>query len=224
MTAHSELQTLLRDRFSCRAYKPDQVPKDVIETILRDAGRSPSWCNVQPWQVHVTSGECTEAFRKTMLDAFDNTTPQADYFYPTSYTDVRKQRARTCGFQLYNAVGIERHDRKGRIEQMRKNFSFFGAPHIAVITSHKELGPYGALDCGGFMTSFCLSAVAQGVATIPQASIAYYADAVRTHLDVPEDQLVLAAISFGYAKHDHAANNFRTERASLDEMVKWHTG
>lgn len=222
MTTHSALQTLLNDRYSCRAYKQEQVPRDVIETILLDAGRVPSWCNLQPWQVHVTSGEGTEAFRKTMLNAFDTTEPEADYFYPTKYTDIRLQRARTCGYQLYNALGIERHDRERRREQMRKNFSFFGAPHIAVITSHKELGPYGALDCGGFITGFCLSALAQGVGTVPQASIAYYADAVRKHMNVPDEQLVLAAISFGYPLEEHAANSFRTERATLDEMVEWH--
>ncbi|SHJ01890.1 Nitroreductase [Shimia gijangensis] len=222
MSTHTALQTLLNDRYSCRSYKPVSVSRKVIETILLDAGRAPSWCNFQPWQVHVTSGEGTEAFRNAMLKAFDTTEPEADYFYPTTYTDVRKKRAQTCGYQLYNALGIERHDREGRKDQMRKNFSFFGAPHIAVITSHKELGPYGALDCGGFITSFCLSAQAQGVATVPQASIAYYADAVRQHMSVPDDQLVLAAISFGYADHDHAANNFRTERATLDEMVAWH--
>lgn len=222
MTQHSTFQSLLNDRYSCRGYKADSVPRDVIEIILSDAGRVPSWCNLQPWQVHVTTGQGTETFRKAMLNAFDTTVPKADYFYPTTYTDVRKKRAQTCGYQLYESLGIERGDRQGRFAQMRKNFSFFGAPHIAVITSHKELGPYGALDCGGFISAFCLSAQAQGLGSIPQASIAYYADTVRQHFGVPEDQLVLAAISFGYADPDHPANKFRTERATLDEMVEWH--
>ncbi len=212
----------MNDRYSCRAYKPDPVPRRVIETILRDAGRAPSWCNVQPWQVHVLSGEKTDAFREIMLNAFDNTQPEADYFYPMRYTDERRKRAHTCAFQLYEAPGIERRDVQGRRNQLRENFSFFGAPHVAVITCHKELGPYGTLDCGGFLTSFCLSALSQGVASIPQGSIAYYAAAVREYLNIDTDQLVLAAVSFGYGDHDHAANKFRTERADLDELVVWH--
>lgn len=223
MTPHIALQGLLADRHSCRGFKPEPVPHDVIETILNDAGRVPSWCNAQPWQVHVTSGAQTEAFRKVMLDAFDTGAPNTDFAAPMSYTGPRKERRQTCGMQLYDAVGIERGDKSRRAAQMRENYAFFGAPHVAVITSAAELGPYGALDCGGFITAFCLSALSQGVATIPQAALAFYSDQIRAHFNVPDDQHVLAAISFGYEDPDHPANNFRTERASLEDMVIWHT-
>lgn len=222
MTPHSALQSLLQERHSCRGFRPDPVDRSIIETILADAGQVPSWCNAQPWQVHLTSGEGTEAFRKVMLDAFDNGAPNTDFAAPTGYSGPRKERRQTCGMQLYDAVGIGRGDKPARVAQMRENYAFFGAPHVALITSAAELGAYGALDCGGFITSFCLSAQAQGVATIPQAALAFYADAVRAHFDIPEEQLVLAAISFGYEDPDHPANNFRTDRASLDDMVVWH--
>lgn len=222
MTTHSALQTLLNERHSCRGFKPDPVPQSVIETIVKDAGRVPSWCNAQPWQIHLTSGAGTDAFRKCMLEAFDTKGATTDFTAPSGYTGPRKERRKTCGLQLYEAVGIARQDRKGRAAQMRENYAFFGAPHVALITTAAELGPYGALDCGGFITAFCLSAQAQGVASIPQAALAFYADDIRAHFDLPDDQLVLAAISFGYEDPDHPANTFRTERGSLDEMVKWH--
>lgn len=224
MNSHNALQSLLGERHSCRGFKTDPVPRNVIETILSDAGRVPSWCNAQPWQVHVTTGNGTEAFRRVMLNAFDNGAPSADFPYPSGYTGERLARRRTCGMQLYEAVGVGRGDREGRAAQMRENYAFFGAPHVALITSAAELGAYGALDCGGFITSFCLSALAQGVATIPQAALAFYADDVRAHFNIPEEQLVLAAISFGYEDPDHPANNFRTDRASLEDLVRWHEG
>ena len=222
MTTHSALQTLLNERHSCRGFKPDPVPQAVIQTILKDAGRVPSWCNAQPWKIHVTSGPGTDAFRKSMLSAFDTKGATTDFAAPTGYTGPRKERRKTCGLQLYEAVGIPRQDRMGRAAQMRENYAFFGAPHVALITTAAELGPYGALDCGGFITTFCLSAQAQGIASIPQAALAFYADDVRAHFNLPDDQLVLAAISFGYEDREHPANKFRTERASLDEMVEWH--
>ncbi len=222
MTLHTSLQTLLETRHSCRGFKPDPVPRDVIKAILTDAGRVPSWCNAQPWQVHLTSGSGTDAFRTCMLNAFDTKMATTDFAAPTGYSGARKLRRRTCGLQLYEATGIGRQDRAGRAAQMRENYAFFGAPHVALITSAAELGPYGALDCGGFITTFCLSAQAQGIASIPQAALAFYADDVRAHFDLPDDQLVLAAISFGYEDPDHPANNFRTDRADLDEMVTWH--
>ncbi len=221
MTTHEALQSLLQSRHSCRAFHPKPVSRDVIQQILLDAGRVPSWCNAQPWHVYLTSGDETERFRKTMLNAFDTAPPTTDFTAPKEYSGPRLERRRTCGFQLYEAAGISRSDRKSRIAQMRENYRFFGAPHVAMITSASELGTYGALDCGGLITTFCLSAQAQGVATIPQAALAHYATEVRDHFAIPDDQKVLAAISFGYAITDAPVNGFRTARAPLDDFVTW---
>ncbi|WP_204113493.1 nitroreductase [Shimia biformata] len=220
-TAQETLRGLLHARHSCRAFRPDPVPRAVVEQILEDACRAPSWCNAQPWQVVVTSGDETEAFRQAMLNAFDTGHPNPDFPFPTGYSGPYKERRFTCGMQLYEAVGIERGDKDGRVRQMRENYRFFGAPHVAMISTARELGPYGALDCGGFITAFCLAAQAQGIATVPQAAIAFYSDVVREHFDLGDDRMVLCAISFGYADDTHPANQFRTSRATLSQVVDW---
>ena len=89
------------------------------------------------------------------------------------------------------------------------------------MTAPAELGPYGAMDCGGFVTAFTLAATALGVASIPQAAIAAYAPLVREVLALPGDRLVLCAISFGYADETHPANAFRTERATPSDIIDW---
>lgn len=221
MTHHAALQELLSSRFSCRAFRNDPVPKEVISQILLDAGRAPSWCNAQPWKVIVTSGADTDAFRDVMAAAFDGGTPGPDYPFPATYTGAHLQRRRDCGMQLYEAVGIGRGDRDARAAQMRENYTFFGAPHVALITCPEELGPYGVLDCGGFITAFCLSAQSQGLGTVPQAALSLYSGVIRDHFAISEDRKVLAAISFGYAQDDAPINDFRTERAALDEFVDW---
>lgn len=215
------LQSLLHSRHSCRAFLPDQVKRDTIEGIVADAGRVPSWCNAQPWQLVITSGDETEQFRAVMLDALANSSPQGDFDFPSGYSGEYLKRRRTCGFQLYNAVGVERGDREGYGRQMGENYRLFGAPHVAIITTPEELGTYGAVDCGGFITAFCLAAHARGVATIPQSALAFYAPRVRQHFDIAEDRRILCAISFGYADKDHPANAFRTERAAVSDLVDW---
>ncbi|MFY0658975.1 MAG: nitroreductase [Shimia sp.] len=221
MSHHAALQELLHARHSCRAFKSDAVPRKVIEQILLDAGRAPSWCNAQPWKAIVTSSAETEIFREAMSTAFDNGAPAPDYPFPDTYSGAHLKRRRTCGFQLYDAVGIGKGDREGRVRQMRENYTLFGAPHVAVITCPKELGPYGVLDCGGFITAFCLSAKSQGIGTVPQAALSLFSDTIRAHFDIPEDRNVLAAISFGYPDDSAAINTFRTDRAELDEFVDW---
>jgi nitroreductase len=103
-----------------------------------------------------------------------------------------------------------------------ENFRFFGAPHVALITSPAELGAYGAVDCGGYVSVFLLAAQSLGLAAIPQAALAGYSPWLRAYFSLPQGRHVVCGISFGYADADHPANTFRTERAPLDQVVQWH--
>ena len=104
-------------------------------------------------------------------------------------------------------------------EQMLENFRFFGAPHLALITTEAELGTYGAVDCGAFVTIFTMAAEALGIATIPQAALAGYSPFLREWFGLPSSRLVVCGISFGFEDREHPANAFRTERAPLDEIL-----
>lgn len=217
----SVLNQLLHGRHSCRVFRPDPVPKADIEQIIASAGRAPSWCNAQPWQVSVTSGTETERFRAALLDEVATGSPTPDLPFPTGYSGVYQDRRRACGWALYEAVGVEKGDRAASNRQMMENFALFGAPHCAIISSPAELGPYGAMDCGGFVTAFALAAQALGVASIPQAAVAAYGPFLHRYFDIPDDRLILCAISFGYADTEHPANRFRTDRAPLEQLIDW---
>lgn len=220
--SYDALLETLRNRYSCRAFLPDPVPEADLRAIIDAARHVPSWCNAQPWQVSLTRGPATERLRGLLSDAAGTgQAPHPDLAWPTKYTGAYADRRRTCGFQLYDAVGVEKSDRKARMQQMLENYAFFGAPHVAIVHSPAELGSYGAMDTGGFVTAFTLAATARGIATIPQAAIAAYAPLLREALGIGEDRLILCAISLGYADPDHPANGFRTERATTDDIVEW---
>lgn len=220
--SYDQFTDLLQTRHSCRAFRPDPLSEETITQIVSAARHVPSWCNAQPWQVTVTRGAGTEAFRGAFLKAASEGAPvEPDLPWPKGYSGAYAERRRTCGFQLYDAVGIAKSDRDARKAQMLRNYALFDAPHVAIVTSPAELGPYGAMDCGGFVAAFTLAATALGVASIPQAAIGAYAPLVREVLDLPEDRLVLCAISFGYADSDHPANAFRTERATPSDIIDW---
>ncbi|MEM9549562.1 MAG: nitroreductase family protein [Pseudomonadota bacterium] len=216
------LTQILAARFSCRAFRPDPVAHADIERIVSAARHAPSWCNAQPWQLEITRGAETDRFRAALRAEVEAAAPTPDLDWPTGYTGIYKDRRRACGWQLYEAVGVEKGDRIGSAKQMMRNYDLFDAPHVAIVTSPAELGPYGAMDCGGFVTAFALAAQALGVATIPQAAVAAYGPMVRRHFGIPDDRLVLCAISFGYAERADPANSFRTDRAEVAEIVAWH--
>ena len=50
----------ISSRRSVRGFLPEPVDPALIRTILTTAARAPSGNNIQPWQVHVVSGEARE--------------------------------------------------------------------------------------------------------------------------------------------------------------------
>lgn len=215
------LERLLAERYSCRGFVPTPVPREVQHRILAMAQRTASWCNSQPWQVHITEGEATERFRALMQTPQAPDEPGPDFEWPRAYVGVYKQRRFECAMQLYDAVGVARGDREASARQSRENLRLFGAPHVAMITTDANLGVYGAVDCGGYVANFLLAARSLGVATIPQAALALRPALVRQFFGLGEDRLVVCGISFGYADEQHPANRFRTTRAPVEEAATW---
>jgi len=216
-----QIEQLLSERYSCRGFLPEAVPRRTIDDILRLAQRTASWCNSQPWRIVVTSGAATERFREAMLKAAATAQPAPDFPWPREYLGVYQQRRRECGFQLYDAVGVARGDRAAGERQRLENFRLFGAPHVAMVTTDEALGVYGAIDCGAWVGNFMLAARRLGVATIAQAALGAFPGAVREHFGLGPDRLVVCGISFGYEDPRHPANRFRTSRAPLEDVVEW---
>jgi nitroreductase len=214
------LEELLQERFSCRAFLPKPVPREIIERILTTAQRTPSWCNSQPWQVVIASGDAKEKFRKLIYaEAASGAGDDHDFPAPREYRGVYLERRRESGFQLYNTLGIPRGDKAGYAKQAMENYNFFGAPHVAIIHTDEALGVYGAVDCGGYVGNFMLAAQALGVSTIPQAALARRSKLIRRHFGLGDDRRVVCGISFGYGDIQHKVNSYRTSRATVPETV-----
>jgi nitroreductase len=218
-TLSDSLRTILDMRFSCRGYLAREVPSETIEAILAIAQRTPSWCNSQPWQVVVTAPAATDRLRAALQAAPMLADEQWEIAPPKEYAGVYRDRRRTCGWQLYESVGVTPGDREASARQAAENFRLFGAPHVAVITTEPRLGTYGVLDCGAYVNNFMLAAASLGVAAIAQAALASKAQVLREALPIPSDRQVVCGISFGYADPSHRANAFRTERAQLADVL-----
>lgn len=218
------LNHILDARWSCRGFIPDPVPRETVAEIVQTAQKVPSWCNAQPGQLIIAGPAETDALRDKLFALPRDRANRSDIPYPQRYSGPHLERRREVGWQLYESVGVTKGDREGAAHQTALNFRFFGAPHVAIVTSEAELGPYGLVDCGAFITAFMLAARARGIASIAQAAIAQDAPVVRNHFGIPENRSVVCAISFGLADEDHPANGFRTTRAPVDEVVDWRWG
>ena len=214
------LEELLDERYSCRAYRPDPVPRPIIDRILTAAQRTASWCNSQPWQVVIASGEAKEKFRTLIYaEAASGAGDDHDFTPPREYLGVYLERRRESGFQLYNTLGIARGDKAAYGRQAMENYNFFGAPHVAIIHTDEPLGIYGAIDCGAYVGNFLLAAQALGLGTIPQAALARHSSLIRRHFKLGDDRRVVCGISFGFPDGDHKVNSYRTSRAGIPDTA-----
>ncbi len=216
------LDALLQRRHSCRSFRGEQVERETILQILATAQRTASWCNAQPWKAHIVSGAKLDALRNDLLQRAQSgaaAAPELDW--PVEYRGVYRDRRRACGWALYDAVGVAAGDRAASERQGQENFRLFGAPHLVIVSSDAALGTHGVMDCGAWVANFMLAATALGIATIAQAALARWPDVLRAHLDIEADRRIVCGISFGFEDATHPANQFRTQRAPLDEVVQW---
>jgi nitroreductase len=220
-TAVATLERLAAERYSCRGFLPAPVPRATLDRVLAIAQRSASWCNSQPWQITIGSAAATERARAALLDHVQHHPPQPDLDWPREYRGVYQERRRECGLQLYRATGVARGDADAAQRQRMENFRFFGAPHVAVLSTEEPLGTYGAIDCGGYIGLFMLAARACGLASIALAALGAYAPFWREHWGLDPARRIICGLAIGREDPAHPANSFRTSRASLADAVRW---
>ncbi|MGV7121283.1 nitroreductase [Sphingopyxis sp. 550A] len=216
------LADLLAERYSCRDFRDEPVPDALIDRMLTIAQMSPSWCNTQPWQVTITSGDATETLRAALLaDLHDGGfTGEPDIEFPSAYSGARLDRRREVGWQLYESAGIAKGDREASARQAWENERLFGAPHALLIHAPRELGAYGAVDCGVYLGILLLAAQSLGLGIVPQAALARHASLIKRQFALPDDLIFIVGASFGFADYDSPLNQFRSRRAPLTESIR----
>lgn len=212
----------IQDRFSVRAFLDKPVEKSLLEKVLKEAQQSPSGGNLQPWHVYVTAGADRAAFLEKVqssIKAAPMGEPDSPDIYPPKLKEPYKQRRAQCGYDMYSALGIPKEDKMAGIMQVMKNFEFFGAPIGIFFAIDKTMGRPQWSHMGMYIQSLMLAAVEHGLGTCPQEAWMLRHQTVRDHFEIPEEMDFYCGLALGYPDPDHPINNYRTQRASLDEVV-----
>ena len=211
-------------RRSIRAFLPDPVPLEVVQHLLSVAARAPSGSNIQPWRVHVLTGEPLAVLGRDLLAAFEAGEPEApEYqYYPRTWRSPYIERRRATGWGLYELAGIAKGDREGAARQRGLNYTFFGAPVGLMFTIDADLEQGSWLDYGMFLQSLMVAARGHGLDTCPQAALNNYPAIVRRHLAIPDDQRLVCGMALGVADPAAPTNTLETTREPLDEFVTVH--
>jgi nitroreductase len=222
----SAVDGVMKGRYSCRAFLPAPVPKDVLKEILSIASRAPSGTNIQPWKVWVLTGETKRRVSERLLATFDDpeevsTHSEPYQYYPKQWVQPYIDRRRKVGLGLYSLLGIQKGDALRMHEQHARNYKFFDAPVGLIFTVDTIMEQGSWLDYGMFLQNIMLAAKARGLDTCPQAALIQFHRVIREELDIPDSESVICGMSLGYADPDATENALRTERAPLDEWVRF---
>ena len=212
---------IVANRRSMRAFKPDPVPRAVIEAVMGGAQQAPSNCNTQPWFVHVVTGDTLEQLRATLPTQFAAGEVALDFPYDGQYDGVYKERQYASATALYDALGISRDEKAARNEWFMRNFTFFDAPAVAFFTLPSQFGLREACDLGMYAQTVMLGLVAHGLGSCPQTSLGFMANVIRPALGLGDHEKLMFGLSFGYAT-ETPVNQVQTERAALHDVVTFH--
>jgi len=214
-------------RRSVRAFLPTAVPHEEIEAILDVARFSASGVNMQPWQVHVVTGEAKERLSMA-ISAIDNdpllsSDMQDPYtYYPNEWVTPYIDRRRKVGWDLYGLLGIAKGEKQRMHRQHGRNYRFFDAPVGLLFTVDKVLEQGSLLDYGMFLQNVMLAARGRGLHTCPQAAFLKYHNVISEMLSIPADQMLVCGMSLGYADPKAIENTLVTDREPVSAFAIFH--
>jgi nitroreductase len=220
-----EIIEAIRTRKSVRGYKPDTVPKETIRQILEIAGRAPSAMNSQPWEFCVLGGRVLDRVRQANVEKLrGGAIPHGEQsVVGWSKQSVYRERQVELAAQLFQLMGIERQDKEKRTQWSERGFKFFDAPTAIIVLTDTSLTPDTPLiDIGIVIQSICLAALAFDLATCIEDQGCLFPDVLRKVAEIPDTKRIVMSIAIGYPDWDYPANQVRTSRVPIDDIVQWH--
>ena len=210
-------------RQSIRSFKDIEVSLETVKEILNISKFAPSGGNTQPWKVYVLNQNIMKKLESAILHNLDNGISEKPNFsiYPQPMSDHLKNRVKECGKLMYGALEIKKDDIEGRLNQLKQNFSFFGAPVGMLITVEKEVDLNGWGHVGHFIQNLCLSSIEYGLGTCLQESWSMYPETVQKITNYNKSEILWCGVALGYPNNDHPINNYRTPREDIETFAKF---
>lgn len=209
-------------RRSIRGYKPDPVPRALIEEIIKLAMRAPSSMNSQPWHFYVITGEPLKRIRAGNIERMVAGVPQSREFrIGQPFSGQHRDRQIGVAKQLFSAMGIERDDKAQRQDWVLRGFRQFDAPVCVIITYDRVLDGSDdtPFDCGAAATALVNAAWSRGLGTVINSQGIMQSPVVREHGEIADDQVIMKSIALGWPDETFPANAVVSERKTVDEAV-----
>ena len=220
-----ELLEAIKSRKSIRAFKSDQVPREVLTELLDVARWVPSGTNTQPWEFIVLTEKILDEFSYTMVekvrsgDIMKLIQPDIEMFKrPAKGIYGRRQQK---FFKQFLDL-LEPEEGKTKMQKwFELSASRYGAPALIIVVADKSAPGWFIFDIGSVTQTIALAAQEFGLGTCILGGVAYFPDEVRRIANISESKQVIIGIAIGYPDWDHSLNSLRTDREPVEELVTW---
>ena len=217
-----EFDDVILGRRSIRGYKPDPVPRALIEEILNLAIRAPSSMNTQPWNFYVITGDPLARIRRGNTERILAGEPDSREFRKgVPFVGHHRERQIGVAKQLFAAMGIARDDAPARQDWVLRGFRQFDAPVCVIVTYDRILSESDdtPFDCGAVATALVNAAWSRGLGCVINSQGIMQSPVVREHAGIPDDQVIMKSIALGWPDEDFPANAVVSERKNVDETA-----
>jgi nitroreductase len=219
-----ELEQAMRERRSIRGFLDKPVPRETLEEVIALANRAPSSMNTQPWHLHVLTGEPLEAVRKGNSERMlAGVPPVREISAHAAYEGPHRDRQIEIAVQLFEAMGIERHDKEMRQDWVMRGFRQFDAPVSIVMCLDKILleDTIGHFDLGAMTYGLTLAAWSKGLGCVINGQGIMQSPVVREHAGIPDDQVIMTCVAMGWPDEDFEANSVVSRRRPVDNVTRF---
>ena len=164
----------IAERRSVRAYKQEQVPKELIDSIIQAGNNAPSGMNSQPWRFVVVENE---SLHQKMLD--------------TAVPNAKKllEPLKTANPERYQLI-------MNRYEELSDPI-YYSAPAVIFVIG---IGPYADLSCPLACENIMLAAYSLGLGScwVAFGSLITDNEEITKELELQSDEKIYGPILIGY--------------------------
>jgi len=217
-----DVSQALKSRYTCRDFKPTQVPRKTVLEILDAAHYAPSWADTQPWEIYVAGGEALDRLRQSHLASHaKGVAPHPDLPAPTQWPPALKHRMdELLALHKKEAQTVSGNTSDPQAFLVRQ-MNFFNAPVVVYICMDRALGSWSVFDLGLFAQSLMLAAKEKGLETAPAYRLVSYPDLVRQEMGIPQELSIVFGIALGYGMERSETTGFQSPRRPIQETVNW---
>lgn len=216
---------VIRGRFANRYFMDRPVDLATVRQIVEVAGHAGTGANLQPWHVHLLTGQTKSSLVEALGAAHETEAGlhQAEYNYlPTELPEPFASRRREFGAVFYGALGISVEDQAARAAQTARNYRFFDAPVGLIFTIDRRLERGSWLDLGMFIQNVMLAARARGLETCPQEFFSRYHAIIRSKLPLAPQEMVVCGMAMGFGDPEWSLRRPHMPKAPVDDIASFY--